>query len=112
MEPARRAQILSAYQQRADEFAETARKRERRFGGIGLTVVPGMLRSLSERECEVLILVAEGYTSKDIGGRLYVAEETVKSHVANVLGYLGARNRAHAVAIAIRQGLLVPVESR
>ena len=111
MDAARREEILSAYEERADQFAETARKRERLFGSIGLAVDPGMLRALSERECEVLVLVAEGYTSKDIGGKLYVAEETVKSHVANVLGYLGARNRAHAVAIAIRKGLLVPVDS-
>lgn len=110
MEPQRRDEILSAYQARVERFEETARKRERLFGRIAISAVPETPRTLSERECEVLALIAEGHTSKDIGDRLYVAEETVKSHVTNVLGYLGARNRAHAVAIAFRRGLLVPVD--
>jgi DNA-binding NarL/FixJ family response regulator len=111
MESARREQILSAYHARIEEFERAARKRERLFGRIAIAEFPDTPRSLSERECEVLALIAEGYTSKDIGERLYVAEETVKSHVTNVLGYLGARNRAHAVAIAFRSGLLASVDS-
>jgi DNA-binding NarL/FixJ family response regulator len=110
MEPARREQILSAYKTRAEEFDETARNRERRLGRIAIAVVPDAPRVLSQRECNILALLAEGHTSKDIGERLYVAEETVKSHVANMLGYLGARNRAHAVAIAFRRGLLVSLD--
>jgi DNA-binding NarL/FixJ family response regulator len=110
MEAARREQILSAYRVRVRQFAETARRRERLFGRIAIAEVPDTPRALSERECEVLALIAEGYTSKDIGERLHVAEETVKSHVTNVLGYLGARNRAHAVVIALRRGLLVSVD--
>jgi DNA-binding NarL/FixJ family response regulator len=110
MEADRREQILSAYRVRVLQFAETARRRERLFGRVAIAEVPDTPRPLSERECEVLALIAEGYTSKDIGERLHVAEETVKSHVTNLLGYLGARNRAHAVAIALRRGLLVSVD--
>lgn len=110
MEATRREQILSAYQARVQQFAETARKRERLFGRVAIADVPETPRALSHREREVLALIAEGYTSKDIGEKLHVAEETVKSHVTNVLGYLGARNRAHAVAIAWRHGLLVSVD--
>jgi two-component system NarL family response regulator len=57
----------------------------------------------------VLALVGDGFTSCEIGKALWIAEDTVKSHVAHTLRALGARNRAHAVAIALRRGLLVDV---
>jgi PAS domain S-box-containing protein len=63
----------------------------------------GRLR-LSERECEVLTLVASGLQGGDIAERLFLSPETVKSHVHNALGKLGARTRAHAVAIAMVTG--------
>jgi DNA-binding CsgD family transcriptional regulator len=108
MEAARREQILAAYQAHADRLAGLARQRERSLGGLSLAVAGDERpRGLSQRELEVLGLVAEGYTSKEIGARLFVAEETVKSHISNVLACLGARNRAHAVAIAFRQRFLV-----
>ena len=90
----------------AIRFAELARSRQRLLPRLAILVDPDA-RTLSPRELEVLALVGEGLTSKAIGERLFVTEETVKSHVANVLTNLGARNRAHAVAIALRSGLLV-----
>jgi len=63
----------------------------------------GRLR-LSEREREVMTLVASGLQGGDIAERLYLSPETVKSHVHNALGKLGARTRAHAVAIALVTG--------
>ncbi len=59
---------------------------------------------LTEREREVMTLVASGLQSGDIAGRLYLSPETVKSHVHNALGKLGAHTRAHAVAIALVTG--------
>lgn len=59
---------------------------------------------LSEREREVMTLVASGLQSGDIAERLFLSPETVKSHVQNALGKLGARTRAHAVAIALVTG--------
>lgn len=59
---------------------------------------------LSEREREVMTLVASGLQSADIAERLFLSPETVKSHVHNALGKLGARTRAHAVAIALVTG--------
>jgi DNA-binding CsgD family transcriptional regulator len=59
---------------------------------------------LSERECEVMTLVASGLQSGDIAERLFLSPETVKSHVHNALGKLGAHTRAHAVAIALVTG--------
>lgn len=61
---------------------------------------------LSPRALEVLELVADGYTNRDIGRALHIGVETVKSHVACTCRVIGARNRAHAVAIALRSGLL------
>ncbi|HXG76134.1 MAG TPA: helix-turn-helix transcriptional regulator [Gaiellaceae bacterium] len=105
MEAARREEILAAYRQHAERLAELAHARER-YAGRRLSLVEEHARPLSRRELEVLALVAEGYTSKEIGARLFVSEETVKSHISNILACLGARNRAHAVAIALREGVL------
>lgn len=59
---------------------------------------------LSEREREVMTFVASGLQSSEIAERLFLSPETVKSHVHNALGKLGAHTRAHAVAIALVTG--------
>lgn len=61
---------------------------------------------LTEREREVLDLLASGASNRDIGDRLYLAEGTVKNHVSNILGKLHAANRTQAVALARDQGLI------
>ena len=63
---------------------------------------------LTPRELEVLELFAEGHSTREIALMLWVSEETVKSHVKKVLDRLGARTRAHAVALAFRAGILKP----
>jgi DNA-binding NarL/FixJ family response regulator len=60
---------------------------------------------LSRRELEVLSLIAEGFSTREIARTLWVTEETVKTHVRRVLHRLGARTRAQAVAIVYREGL-------
>ena len=55
--------------------------------------------ALSRRESEVIILIAEGYQSKEIAKRLGLTHSTVKSYVNNIFQKLGARSRAEAVAI-------------
>jgi DNA-binding NarL/FixJ family response regulator len=62
--------------------------------------------SLSQREREVLRLVAEGLPTKQIARALAITERTVKFHVASVLRKLDADNRAQAVAVAAQRGLL------
>lgn len=62
-------------------------------------------RTLTARELDVLRLVAEGCSTREIARELWVTEETVKTHVRNVLHRLEARTRAQAVAIAFRDGL-------
>ena len=61
---------------------------------------------VTPRELEVLELVADGLSTREIARRLWVTEETVKTHVRRLHDRLGARTRAHAVAIAYRSGIL------
>jgi DNA-binding NarL/FixJ family response regulator len=61
---------------------------------------------LSEREIEVLRLIATGKSNKQIADALFVAEATIKSRVTNILSKLGASDRAHAVTIALRRGII------
>ncbi|TMG34243.1 MAG: response regulator transcription factor [Chloroflexi bacterium] len=61
---------------------------------------------LSPREQEVLRLVSEGYSNGMIANRLHLSENTIKTHVENLLTRLNARNRAEAVATASRQNLI------
>ena len=61
---------------------------------------------LGDRETQVLRLLASGAGNKEIADLLHVSTETVKSHLANIYRKLGAEGRAHAVAVALRLGLL------
>ncbi len=61
---------------------------------------------LTERERDVLTLLAEGRSNRDIGAALHLAESTVKNHVSNILSKLHAANRTHAVTLAREQGLI------
>ncbi|MGA3129920.1 MAG: response regulator transcription factor [Terracidiphilus sp.] len=61
---------------------------------------------LSEREIEVLKLIAAGNSNKQIADRLSVAEATVKSRVTNILSKLSASDRAHAVTIGLKRGII------
>jgi len=63
---------------------------------------------LTERECDVLELVAAGMSNAEIAGALTLSEHTVKSHVQNLLGKLKLRNRIHAVIHAFDTGLVRP----
>jgi DNA-binding NarL/FixJ family response regulator len=61
--------------------------------------------ALSDREREVLALLAQGKSNKDIAEQLFITEGTVKNHVSNILSKLQAENRTHAAEIARRRGL-------
>ena len=67
---------------------------------------PPVASELSEREIEVLRLIAGGFSNKEIAEQLVIAEGTAKNHVSNILSKLEARDRAQAVAKAKELGLL------
>lgn len=73
---------------------------------------PPEVASLTARELEVLELIGRGLTNTEIAEQLFVAETTVKTHVARVLGKLHVRDRAQAVIVAYESGLIRPGERR
>lgn len=62
--------------------------------------------SLTARELEVLRLIRDGHRNKQIAGELAISENTVNFHIKNLVGKLQANDRTHAVAIALRRGIL------
>ena len=75
--------------------AELMQKIAGRIGGYDLTA----------RETEILNLIVEGKTNQQIAGNLFIAESTVKFHINNIFGKLGAADRTQAVVIALKSGL-------
>lgn len=112
MDAAERKDILNRYLAHARQFDEVAARRE--SNGQSAEVIPipiqAPLRELEQeptmREIEVLQLISEGLVNREIGQRLFLSEETVKSHVRHLLAKLQARSRAHAVAVGFRRGLI------
>ena len=112
MDAAERKEILNRYRDHSRRFeAAAARRNSKRTGGSVIPFTPPpVLRELEQeptaRELEVLQLVADGLVNREIGQRLFLSEETVKSHVRHLLAKLQARSRAHAVAVGFRRGLI------
>jgi DNA-binding NarL/FixJ family response regulator len=61
---------------------------------------------LSEREIEVLSLIAAGKSNREVAAQLAISEETAKTHVRNILAKLGAHDRTHAVTLALQRGII------
>lgn len=61
---------------------------------------------LTRREIEVLQLLSEGYSNKEVSDKLFISIQTVKTHVTHIFEKLEARDRTHAVAKAMRHGYL------
>ncbi len=65
---------------------------------------PETRKNLTERETDVLCLLAQGHSNKDIARHLHVVEDTVKSHVRHILSKLGVQSRTQAALYAMRLG--------
>jgi len=109
VDAAERQQILDRYLDHSRRF-EAVRARRGSASANG-SVIPMASRGEFEqeptgREIEVLQLISDGLVNREIGQRLYLSEETVKSHVRHLLAKLQARSRAHAVAVGFRRGII------
>ncbi|MEU6245581.1 MULTISPECIES: response regulator transcription factor [unclassified Streptomyces] len=89
-------------------FPASVRQLAARYGGERAASDPLSAARLTEREAEVLRLMARGLTNAEIAARLVVGAETVKSHVSAVLAKLGARDRTQAVIAAYESGFVAP----
>jgi DNA-binding NarL/FixJ family response regulator len=114
-----RAQLLESSIDVAGEFASAEEARQSGITADALLVAlesggpsrrrdePDVIEeALTPREVQVLALLAEGLANKAIADRLAISDQTVKFHVAAILGKLGVANRTEAVRVAVRRGLI------
>ena len=109
VDAAQREEILTRYREHSRRFQTVAARRSPAQDVVEFPPRPAGPEPEhlpTAREIEVLQLVSEGLVNREIGDRLYLSEETVKSHVRHLLAKLQARSRAHAVAVGFRRGLL------
>ena len=110
VDQAERKEILARYLDHARRFEEAAQRRGGNGGGEVVPLHAPPVRRLEQeptaREIEVLQLISDGLVNREIGTRLFLSEETVKSHVRHLLAKLQARSRAHAASIGFRRGLI------
>ena len=112
MDAAERFEILDRYADHVRRFEDTAAhrgQRDHRLGGelVSLQQPPRQLeRRPTKRELEVLGLIAEGLTSREIANRLCLSDETVRKHVRGLHEALQVHTRAAAVAVGFRRGII------
>jgi DNA-binding NarL/FixJ family response regulator len=92
LSPAITSRLIGRFAQRLAADAETSRR----------------LEDLSDRELDVLVEIAHGYSNDEISERLFIGVATVKSHINHLFTKLGVRDRAQAVAFAYESGLVQP----
>jgi DNA-binding NarL/FixJ family response regulator len=106
---AERNEILTRYREHSRRFDSVAARRGQTVATViplNPPALPALEQEPTAREIEVLQLVSDGLVNREIGERLFLSEETVKSHVRHLLAKLQARSRAHAVAVGFRRGLI------
>lgn len=100
--------VLERYRVHAERFDRIAERRSLQIEPAPLveSAAGSWAPELTPRELDVLRLAADGATSEDIAGTLHLTEHTVKSHLKRIQSKLGSRNRTHAVATALRSGII------
>lgn len=107
IQPAVATKVLLEFGRRAQGASVTPASAASAAGTVGAERgAPAEGTELSEREVEVLRLLAQGASNRDIADRLVLAEGTVKNHVSNILMKLHAANRTHAANLARERGLI------
>ena len=107
VEAAERTEIMNRYREHSQRFQAVAARRSQSAEVIPLNApLQELEQEPTARETEVLQLISDGLVNREIGVRLFLSEETVKSHVRHLLAKLQARSRAHAVAVGFRRGLI------
>ncbi len=109
-----RAELLKAVRTAATGQSllnpETAKRATARMSALAHGGSRGQGEELTEREREVLALVARGYTNKQIAEALCVSEKTARNHVSHILEKLGLARRSEAAAYAVEHKLVPPRE--
>lgn len=100
----------------SDKLAETIREARRGRSTIDSAAAQALVASTGEeasqrealtpREREILVMLTEGKTNKEIANQLSLSEGTVRFHVSNILSKMGVNNRTEAVSLALQQGLI------
>jgi DNA-binding NarL/FixJ family response regulator len=101
LDPGIARRVLDEFQRLADQPAPPLANRSREEAADG-----GILEPLTPREEEVLNLLVEGLSNREIGTRLHLTEGTVKNYVSAIIAKLQANDRTHAVVTALRRGLV------
>jgi DNA-binding NarL/FixJ family response regulator len=101
LDPGIARRVLDEFQRLADQPAPPLANSSMEKAGDG-----GILEPLTPREEEVLNLLAEGLSNREIGTRLHLTEGTVKNYVSVIISKLQANDRTHAVVTALRRGLV------
>jgi ATP/maltotriose-dependent transcriptional regulator MalT len=113
VDAAQRKEILSRYRAHSRRFEATAARRGSTRTGDVIPLAPALPWEFEQRpeptarEIEVLQLVADGLVNREIAQRLFLSEETIKSHARHLYVKLQVRSRAHAVAVGFRRRLIV-----
>src|SRR5512141_3172573 len=108
MDAAQRDEILTRYREHSARFESVAARRDAAVAEVIPFPQPRRepQQEPTARELAALQLISDVLVNREIGVRLFLSEETVKSHVRHLLAKLQARSRAHAVAVGFRRGLI------
>jgi DNA-binding NarL/FixJ family response regulator len=97
--PSRQAGVNDVLRSTVESFSQTLRSTPGAIGDEGV-------ERLSGHELEVLALIVEGLTNKEIASRLCLSPDTVKNHVVHIIQKLGVSDRTQAAVMAVRQGMI------